>query len=95
MSEFIMAVDAGTEKLKKYYSKTGRPVESQYALAAMLDPSQKLGIFESPEWGCSWIRKYTKEFVEYWNANYQNLAVTRDNQLRSLIAPQTLNGIFR
>ena len=51
MSEFIVAVDAGTEKLKEYYSKTGRPVESQYALAAMLDPSQKLGIFELPEWG--------------------------------------------
>jgi hypothetical protein len=49
MFEFIVAVDAGTEKLKEYYSKTGRPVESQYALAAILDPSQKLSIFESPE----------------------------------------------
>ena len=49
MSEFIMAVDASTEKLKEYYSKTGGPVESQYALAIMLDPSQKLGIFELPE----------------------------------------------
>jgi hypothetical protein len=95
MSEFIMAVDAGTEKLKEYYSKTGGPVESQYALAAMLDPSQKLGIFESPEWGRPWIRKYTKEFVEHWSANYRNLAVTRDDQPRSPMAPQTLNGIFR
>jgi deoxyadenosine/deoxycytidine kinase len=51
MSEFIITVDASTEKLKEYYSKTGRPVESQYALAAMLDPSQKLSIFELPEWG--------------------------------------------
>ena len=49
MSEFIMAVNAGTEKLKEYYSKTGGPVESQYTLAAMLNSSQKLGIFESPE----------------------------------------------
>ena len=49
MSEFIITIDAGTEKLKEYYSKTIGPVESQYALAAMLDPSQKLGIFESPE----------------------------------------------
>ena len=80
MSEFIMAIDAGTEKLKEYYSKTGRPVELQYALAAMLDPSQRLGIFESPEWGRPWIRKYIKEFVEYWSANYQNLTVTRDDQ---------------
>ena len=47
------AVDTGTEKLKEYYSKTGGPVETQYALAAMLDPSQKLGIFASPEWGRS------------------------------------------
>ena len=52
MSEFIVAIDTGTEKLKEYYSKTGGPVESQYALAAILDPSQKLGIFELPEWGC-------------------------------------------
>jgi hypothetical protein len=90
-----MAIEAGTEKLKEYYSKTGGPVESQYALAAMLDPSQKLGIFESPEWGRPWIRKYTKEFVEHWSANYRNLAVTRNDQLRSPMAPQTLNGIFQ
>jgi hypothetical protein len=51
ISEFITAVDTGTEKLKEYYSKTGGPVKTQYALAAMLDPSQKLGIFASPEWG--------------------------------------------
>ena len=49
ISEFITAVDTGTEKLKEYYSKTGGPVETQYALAVMLDPSQKLGIFSSPE----------------------------------------------
>jgi hypothetical protein len=43
--EFIRAVDIGTEKLKEYYSKTSGPVEMQYA---MLDPSQKLGVFGSP-----------------------------------------------
>ena len=74
-----MAVDTGTEKLKEYYSKTGGPVKTQYTLAAMLDPSQKLGIFASPEWGRSWSRKYTKKFVEYWSSNYQNLAVTKDD----------------
>ena len=95
MSEFIMAVNAGTEKLKEYYSKTGGPVESQYSLAAILDPSQKLGIFESPEWGRPWIRKYTKEFVEHWSGNYRNLAMTRDDQPRSPMVPQTLNGIFQ
>ena len=51
ISEFIIAINAGTEKLKEYYSKTGGPVESQYTLAAILDPSQKLGIFESTKWG--------------------------------------------
>jgi len=60
-----MAVDTGTEKLKEYYSKTGGPVESQYALAAILDPSQKLGIFESPEWGRPWRKRYTNEFVDH------------------------------
>ena len=80
ISEFIMAVDTGREKLKEYYSKTGGPVETQYALAAMLDPSQKLGIFASPEWGRPWSRKYTKEFVEHWSANYRNLAVTKDDE---------------
>ena len=83
ISEFITAVDTGTERLKEYYFKTGGPVETQYALAAILDPSQKLGIFASPEWGRSWSRKYTKEFVEYWSANYQNLAVTRLATVRS------------
>ena len=47
--EFITAVDTGTEKLKEYYCLTGGAVETQYALAAILNPSQKLGIFASPE----------------------------------------------
>ena len=92
--EFITAIDTGTKKLKEYYCLTGGTVETQYALAAMLDPSQKLGIFALPEWGRSWSKKYQKEFVDYWRANYQNLAVTGDNQLRVLMVPQTLNGIF-
>ena len=37
ISEFITAVDIGIQKLKEFYSKTGGPVETQYALAAMLD----------------------------------------------------------
>jgi hypothetical protein len=94
ISEFITAINAGTEKLKEYYSKTGGPVETQYALAAMLDPSQKLGIFSSPEWGRQWCRRYQKEFVDHWSVNYQTLAVTRDDQPRASTA-QTLNGIFQ
>jgi hypothetical protein len=65
ISEFITAVDTGTEKLKEYYSKTGGPVEMQYALAAMLNPSQKLSIFSSPEWGRLQYKKPMKTFVEY------------------------------
>jgi hypothetical protein len=95
ISEFITVVDAGTAKLKEYYSKTGGPVETQYALAAMLDPSQKLGIFAAPEWGRKWSKKYLKEFVGHWSTNYQKLAVINDDQPRSSTAPQTLNGIFR
>ena len=92
--EFITAVDTGTEKLKEYYSKTGGPVETQYALAAILDPSQKLGIFALPEWGHPWSRKYTKEFVEHWSANYQNLAVTKNGifrQHRQSVGPSRVN----
>jgi hypothetical protein len=95
ISEFIKAVDIGTLKLKEYYSRTGGPVETQYALAAMLDPSQKRDIFTSPGWGRSWSRKYTKEFVDYWSTNYRTLAVMGDDQPRVSITPQTLNGIFR
>ena len=65
ISEFITAVDTGINKLKEYYSKTGGPVETQYALAAMLDPSQKLDIFAGPGWGHSFSRKHTKEFVDH------------------------------
>jgi hypothetical protein len=39
MSEFIIAVNAGTEKLKEYYFKTSRLIKSQYVLATMLNPS--------------------------------------------------------
>ena len=95
ISKFIKAVDTGSAKLKEYYSKTGGLMETLYALAAMLDPSQKLGIFGSPEWGRSWSKKYQKEFINYWSANYENLAVTMDDQPRSSTVPRTLNGIFR
>jgi hypothetical protein len=95
LSKFITAVDNGTEKLKEYYSKTGGPVETQYALAAILDPSQKLGIFTSPEWGRLRCKKYMKKFVEHWSNYYQNLSVIVEDQPRASTAPQTLNGIFR
>jgi hAT family C-terminal dimerisation region len=95
ISEFIKAVDTGSAKLKEYYSKTGGPVETQYALAALLDPSQKLSIFAAPEWGRPWSRKYTKEFVGHWSTNYRKLAVIKDNQPQSSTAPQSLNSIFR
>ena len=67
----------------------------QYALAAMLDPSQNLSIFTALEWGCLWKKKYMKEFVGHWSANYWKLAVTKDNQPQSSTAPQSLNSIFR
>jgi hypothetical protein len=50
ISEFIITVNISIEKLKEYYFKIGGPVETQYALAAILDFSQKLSIFTSPEW---------------------------------------------
>ena len=37
--KFIIAIDAGTEKLREYHTQTGGPMEIVYALAAMLDPS--------------------------------------------------------
>jgi hypothetical protein len=95
ISEFIKAVDTSSAKLKEYYFKTGGPAETQYALAALLDPSQKLSIFAAPEWGRPWSRKYAKEFVGHWSANYQKLAVTKDNQPQSSTAPQFLNSIFQ
>jgi hypothetical protein len=80
--------------LKEYYSKTRRLVETQYALAAMLDPFQKFDIFAGPGWSHLFSRKYTKEFVDHWSDNYQTLAVMGDDQPQASIAPQTLNGIF-
>jgi hypothetical protein len=95
ISEFITAVDTGTEKLKEYYFKTGGPVETQYALAAMLDPLQKLGIFSSLEWGGLWCKKYMKTFVEHWSDYYQNLSVIEKDQPQSSTAPKIQNSIFR
>jgi hypothetical protein len=95
ISEFITAIDAGIVKLKEYYSKTRGPVETQYALAAMLDPSQKLNIFSELGWGHSYSRKYTKEFADHWSNNYRTLTVMGDDQPQASIAPQTLNGIFQ
>jgi hypothetical protein len=80
ISKFITAVDTSTEKLKEYYSKTGGLVKTQYALATILDSSQKLSIFSSPEWSRLWYKKYMKMFVEYWSDYYQNLSVIKEDQ---------------
>jgi hypothetical protein len=47
--EFIIVINTSSTKLKEYYSKIGEPVKTQYALAALLDLSQKLSIFAAPE----------------------------------------------
>jgi hypothetical protein len=65
ISEFITALNIDIQKLKEYHSKTRGPVKTQYALAAILDSSQKLNIFTGLGWGHSYSRKYTKEFVNY------------------------------
>ena len=63
IDEFSLAIDAGVNKLSEYYSATGGQVESQYALAAILDPSQKLEIFNTPKWGRTFRNKYQHEFI--------------------------------
>jgi hypothetical protein len=96
ITEFTSAIDVGLAKLKDYYSKTGGPVENQYALAAMLDPSQKLEIFATPEWGRSYSRKYRQEFLDHWVNHYKEAAEEQsDSDPHTPHAPRSLNAIFR
>jgi hypothetical protein len=96
VGEFITAIDAGIRKLRDYYTETGGPVEQQYALATILDPSQKLDVFNAPEWGRSYSKKYRQTFLDYWKTHYQE-----DSGNRSELAqphpcrPKSLNAVFR
>ena len=62
---------------------------SGYLRPQLSSPSQARG--PKPPYS----KKYQKDFVEHWSANYQDLAVTKDAQLRASTTRQTLNGIFR
>jgi hypothetical protein len=96
VDEFIAAITAGVAKLKHYYTETGGPVEQTYALAAILDPSQKLDIFNAPEWDRFHLKKYRQIFLDYWKAHYQD--DSRDQNEPVLPCPYTptsLNAVFR
>ena len=95
--EFRTAIDAGLEVLKGYYSRTSGPVEEQYALAGMLDPSQKLDIFKSPDWSHVYKKKYERMFIKHWEDNYRcSTPATLDNEdTPTISAPQSLNSVFR
>jgi hypothetical protein len=96
ITEFTSAIDVGLAKLKDYYSKTGGPVENQYALAAMLDPSQKLEIFSTPEWGRTYSKRYRQEFLDHWVDHYKEAAEEQsDSDPHTPHVPRSLNSIFR
>jgi hypothetical protein len=97
ISEFTTAINAGLEKLKEYYSKTGGEVEKQYALAGMLDPSQKLDIFRSPDWSSADMKRYQRMFFQYWEDFYKGVddTVCDDIDAPIINAPPSLNSVFR
>lgn len=94
--EFTLAINAGLEKLKDYYTRTGDQVEEQYALAAILDPSQKLDIFSTPAWGPTFVKRYRQTFKEYWEEGYKESSSSiAELNPPAISAPQSLNEIFR
>ncbi|OAF57249.1 hypothetical protein VC83_04624 [Pseudogymnoascus destructans] len=95
-NEFTAAITAGVAKLRHYYTETGGPVEQTYALAAILDPSQKLDIFNAPEWDRSHSKKYRQIFLDYWKAYYQkDLRDQHEAVPPCPYTPTSLNAVFR
>lgn len=96
LGEFTTAIEAGVDKLRDYYTGTGGLVEQQYALAAILDPTQKLDIFNSPDWGRGFSKKYRQIFLDYWSTHYQDSAESPSESVQShSYTPRSLNAIFR
>ncbi|OAF63412.1 hypothetical protein VC83_00304 [Pseudogymnoascus destructans] len=94
--EFTAAITAGVAKLRHYYTETGGPVEQTYALAAILDPSQKLDIFNAPEWDRSHSKKYCQIFLDYWKAYYQKDSRDQHEAVPPCpYTPTSLNAVFR
>ncbi len=96
VGEFIIAIDEGVIKLREYYTRTGGPVEQQYALAAILDPSQKLDVFNAPEWDRAYSKKYRQMFLDYWAAHYQEGTENESQPIQpNSYTPRSLNAVFR
>ena len=64
------AIGAGIEKLKSYYSKTGKGRGTLYNLGTILNPRIKLSIYADSQWGIDYYVQYREEFLLYYQENY-------------------------
>ena len=71
------AVRKAREKLDQYYSNTDESNGLLYNLGTVLDPSLKLSIYESDDWGevdrrpgITWESLYQSQFLQFYKRNY-------------------------
>jgi len=68
----VECIDAGWNKMKKYYERTER--SPAYLAATVLDPSCKWLYFENV-WEAHWVMTGKKKLVDFWKVHYQSKAV--------------------
>jgi hypothetical protein len=95
--EFFAPINAGFDMLKRYYTSTGGIVESQYAIAGILDPSQKLDMFKTNDWKAYDKKRYETIFVKHWDTYYKEYESTQvyDENDEDTEITQSLNSLFR
>jgi hypothetical protein len=66
----VKALQAASDKLKKYYQRTYQAEGYVYAIATILNPSQKLSTFQKGSWAeqeINWHDKYAGTFHELFH----------------------------
>lgn len=71
INELYPALIAMRAKLSKYYAKTGK--STVYADAVILDPKQKLALFQQQSWSDIDVNEYTNKCRSRYTSQYQNL----------------------
>jgi hypothetical protein len=69
--QLLPALQAAQEKLTQYYSRTTGEQGRPYNYATVLNPVQKLSLYDRPDWESHWKQRYLSEFEDHFKVFYE------------------------
>ena len=79
----IDAIDAAKTKLSKYYGNTESTGKKILSLSAILDPSNKLDMYRSADWGERYLQEYRTSFHNTYMDEYATFGEMRSSSIQS------------